>query len=92
MNLNLRPAINSAYQEEQFDQELLLYNEQSEQALYLNDTAQVVLQLCKANLTVGQIISSLQEHYPESSTVIEGEVIETIKTLASHDLIFLTDD
>ena len=86
------PRISEAYTAEKFDDELLLYSKTDEQALYLNNTAQAVLQLCGDDLTVAQIIEYLQKHYPDQLQEIDQEVIEVLTTLESNGVISFEDE
>ena len=81
------PRINSSFIAEEFEDELLLFNEEGEKALYLNDTAQAVLQLCGDDLSVGQIIEFLQQKYPDNQDEIVDDVIEVLATLESNGVI-----
>ena len=87
MDSNKIPQINSSFIAEEFENELLLFNEEGEKALYLNDTAQAVLQLCGDDLSVGQIIEFLQQQYPDNQDEIVADVIEVLATLESNGVI-----
>lgn len=87
MDSNKIPQINSSFIAEEFEDELLLFNEEGEKALYLNDTAQAVLQLCGEDLSVGQIIEFLQQQYPDNQDEIVADVIEVLATLESNGVI-----
>lgn len=87
MDRNITPKISESYTAEKFEDELLLYSEAGETALYLNNTAQAVLQLCGADLTVAQIIEYLQQHYSDQLEQIDKEVIEVLSTLESNGVI-----
>lgn len=87
MDSNKIPQINSSFIAEEFEDELLLFNEEGEKALYLNDTAQAVLKLCGDDLSVGQIIEFLQQQYPDNQDEIVADVIEVLATLESNGVI-----
>ena len=87
LDSNKIPQINSSFIAEEFENELLLFNEEGEKALYLNDTAQAVLQLCGDDLSVGQIIEFLQQQYPDNQDEIVADVIEVLATLESNGVI-----
>jgi hypothetical protein len=92
MEKNKKPIISESYTAEKFEDELLLYSKTDEQALYLNNTAQAVLQLCGDDLTVAQIIEYLQQHYPDQREEIAQEVIEVLSALESNDVITFADE
>ena len=92
MDRNKKPTISESYTAEKFENELLLYSKTDEQALYLNNTAQAVLQLCGDDLTVAQIIDYLQQLYPDQRERIDQEVIEVLSTLESNGVITFEDE
>ena len=92
MDKNNKPKISESFTAEKFEDELLLYSQTDEQALYLNNSAQAVLQLCGDDLTVAQIIDYLQQHYPDQREEIAQEVIEVLSTLKSNGVITFEDE
>ena len=92
MKRDTKPRISESYTAEKFEDELLLYSKTDEQALYLNNTAQAVLQLCGDDLTVSQIIELLQKHYPDQRQEINQEVIEVLSNLESNGVITFADE
>jgi len=92
MKRDTKPRISESYTAEKFEDELLLYSKTDEQALYLNNTAQAVLQLCGDDLTVAQIIEFLQQHYPDQRQEINQEVIEVLSNLESNGVITFADE
>jgi hypothetical protein len=92
MDLTKKPIFNEAFATEAFENETLIYNEQQAQALYLNDSANAILQLCKEELTIDQIINCLREAYPEHQQTLEEDVISTIETLIAKGAVTLSDD
>ncbi len=91
MNDTDRPIINSAYTAETFDDEILLYSKAGTQAVYLNDTAHAVWQLCKEDMTVGQIIEYLEQVYPEQKDQIRPDVTAALEMLIANNVIKLAD-
>ena len=91
MDLNSKPVVNPSFVAENFDGEILIYNETGTTAFYLNDAANAVLQLCREDLTVGEIIAYLQEAYPEHESTIGDEVIRVLESLVSNEVIELAD-
>lgn len=72
--------------------ETILYTEVETQAVYLNDAAYAVWQLCKEDLTVGQIIEYLEEAYPQQKDHIRDDVMTALNTLESNNVIELSDE
>lgn len=91
MNDNNRPVVNPAYTAETFDDEILLYSKAGSQAVYLNDAAHAVWQLCKEDMTVGQIIEYLEQVYPEQKDQIRPDVTAALEMLAANTVIELAD-
>ena len=89
MDRSKKPKINPSYKTEEFDDELLIYSESNEKAFYMNDTAQVILKLCDDDLTVDQIITYLQEKYPDNQSEVEDDVIDVLTSLESNGIITL---
>ncbi len=87
MDRNRKPKINESYTAEKFDDELIIYSEEGEKGLYLNNTAQAVLQLCSEKLTVAQIIEFFQQHYPDQKEEVDSNVVEALSTLESNGVI-----
>ncbi len=92
MDDNRKPEVNPEYTVEKFDDEILLYTEAGTQAVYLNDTAYAVWQLCKEDMTVGQIIEYLEEAYPDQKEQIRDDVMTALNTLESKNVIELQDE
>ncbi len=84
--------MNPEYTVEKFDDEILLYTEAGTQAVYLNDAAYAVWQLCKEDMTVGQIIGYLEDAYPRQKDQIRDDVTAALNTLESNNVIELSDD
>lgn len=87
-----KPAINSSYIIEKFDDEILLYTEAGTQAVYLNDAAHAVWQLCKEDMSVGQMILYLEDVYPDQKEQIRKDVLSALETLQSNGVIEFADE
>ena len=92
MNDEQKPAINSGYTVEKFDDEILLYTEAGTQAVYLNDAAYAVWLLCKEDMSVKQMINYLEEVYPDVKEQIRGDVMSTLEILQSNGVIEFADE
>jgi hypothetical protein len=83
------PIANPDYTAEEFDDEILLYTKNGSHAVYLNDTAYAVWQLCREKISVGEIIAYFEEAYPDQATQIRSDVIAALSMLESNNLISL---
>lgn len=92
MNTSNKPMLSPSFDVEQFDEESLLYDEAGSRAFYLNDTANAVLQLCKEDLSVAQIIECLQQAYPDHKDSIAEDIITVLEMLVENHVIELSDE
>lgn len=90
MNTDAIPRANTEFSLEEIDDELLLYHPAKTKAVYLNETAALVWQLCNNERSVAEIVSLLEENYPESDT-IRSDVEQTLQQLADNGAVELTD-
>ena len=88
---NKIPTIQSNFELEEIDGELLLYSPESTRSIYMNSTASIIWRLCDGKLTVGDIVGLLQEAFPEAAESIEEDVIHSIELFVSNNAIELTD-
>lgn len=86
MNSQAIPHPNTEFNLEEIDDELLLYHPAKTKAVYLNETAALVWQLCDSKRSVSEIISLLEENYPESSS-IKSDVEATLEQLADNGAV-----
>ena len=84
------PAPKEGCHLEEFDDELVLYDMQSTQAIYLNETAALVFRLCDGKRTIGEIATLLTEAYPETADVIEADVETVLDNLVEAGAILLS--
>lgn len=71
---------------EEIDDELLLYHPTRTRAVYLNESAALVWQLCDGKRSVAEITELLQENYPDSET-IDADVAQTLQQLSDNGAI-----
>lgn len=90
MNTDAIPRANTEFSLEEIDDELLLYHPAKTKAVYLNETAALVWQLCNNERSVAEIVSLLEENYPESDT-IRADVEQTLQQLADNGAVELND-
>ena len=83
---------NSDFVLEDFDDEILLYTPLQSKAMYLNDTANLVWQLCDGQKSVGEIISLLEQAYPTHSDQIRSDVVNVLQVLMESEALQLTND
>ena len=87
MDLNRRLRRKTDYRLEAMDGELLLYHPGETKALYCNQTASLVWQLCDGARTAAEIIALLAEAYPEARDEIATQVQETLQEFQAHGVI-----
>lgn len=90
MNSDAIPSPNTEFSLEEIDDELLLYHPAKTKAVYLNETAALVWQLCDSERSVAEIVSLLEENYPESDS-IPSDVEQTLQQLADNGAVELND-
>ncbi len=71
---------------ERIDGEVSVYHPTLATAVYLNETGALIWELCDGSRSVGDIITTLCEHYPESSAQIEIDVTSLISQLTERDI------
>lgn len=86
MNSEAIPHPNTEFSLEEIDDELLLYHPAKTKAVYLNETAALVWQLCDSKRSVSEIVSLLEENYPESDS-IKNDVEATLQQLADNGAV-----
>lgn len=92
MNDKQKPKINPQFTVEKFDDEILLYTDAGAQAVYLNDAAYSVWLLCNEDMSVGQMIQSLEETYPDMKEQIRCDVLSALETLQSNGVIEFAEE
>jgi len=90
MNPEAIPSPNTEFSLEQIDDELLLYHPAKTKAVYLNETAALVWQLCDSNRSVADIVSLLEENYPDSES-IRDDVEKTLQELSDTGAVQITN-
>jgi len=84
------PSANTDFSLEEIDDELLLYHPAKTKAVYLNETAALVWQLCDNRRSLDEIVSLLEENYPESES-IRSDVEKTLQQLADNGAVELNE-
>jgi len=68
------PNPNSMFKIEYIDGETLLYHVGETRTVYLNDTASMIWTLCDGKRSVDEIVTLLEDSYPEASGQIREDV------------------
>lgn len=84
-------VFNPDFRVETFDNEILLYSILNNKGVYLNETAHLVLAMCEKKISLGEIISILQEAFPDQREVIRGDVTAAIECLIKDCLLLAID-
>lgn len=80
------PERNFDFKLEVLDEERILYHPGEPRAIYLNQTASMVLELCDSARSVDEIISLLQDVFPESED-IRQDVENTLAELIDYGAV-----
>jgi hypothetical protein len=84
-----KPLRNPDYRLEKMDNEILLFNPQSQVVLYLNESASLIWQLCDGQRSVPEFAKLLTDTYPEAAAEILTDVHETIQQFLDKKVITL---
>ena len=74
MNHARIPRAKPTLQLQEFDEELVLYDLEKMQVIYLSESATLIWQMCNGQRTIKQIIQLLQDAYPENARTIPADV------------------
>ena len=85
-------VLNPDFKEERFDNEILLYAMTSSKGIYLNETAYLVWELCKAGYSLDQTVTLLEEKYPEQQNSIREDVHNAVQSLLQSSALLEADD
>lgn len=83
------PVLNADYHLEKIDNEILLYSLSGTKAVYLNETAALIWEVCDGRRTVEDIIGLLAQAYPQQEKQIGSDVIAAIQTLVENGAMSL---
>ena len=84
------PRRAAGYIHESIDGELLLYHPGRSTAVYLNETASLVWQLCDGRRSCAEVTVALTGAFPEARDEIRRDVIRAIERLAEHGALVFT--
>jgi hypothetical protein len=82
-----RPRHAPDFRLETLDNEVLLYHPGQTKAVYLNETASLVWNLCNGERDPGEITELLQEAFPEAAEQIAADVDRVLAEFAGHGAI-----
>lgn len=68
------PVPNQSFALEELDGEYVLYDQQQAQAVYINETAAIILNLCDGERSVEAIRSLLEESYPQCADDLSDDL------------------
>jgi hypothetical protein len=76
------------FQSQTLDGEIVLLHPTNATILHLNQTGALVWQLCNGARSVDEIVTLLNDAYPESRKQIEADVPQIIQQFAAHGALF----
>jgi hypothetical protein len=71
----------------ELDDNIAVYDDVGQLLILLNSSAGAVWNLCDGSTTVGVMVRSLAETYPDQAAVIGDDVRETLRKLAELGLV-----
>ncbi len=83
------PTLNPNYSLEQVDQEAILFNAANDSIFYLNNTGNLIVQLCDGKRSVAALVELLKTAYPETATNIATDVETLLSTLQAEGIVTL---
>lgn len=84
MKNNDTPQRDAEYVLEQIDNDYQLRHRGRDDAIYINDTAALIWELCDGKRKIAEIKRMLKEAYPDAAAGIDADVDEVISMLAHH--------
>lgn len=92
MNISDKFRVNPDFKVEKFDNEVLLYAVSNTKGIYLNETANLVWEMCGKSQSVKDIIDTLQELYPEQAEAIASDVLAAVKSLVEYKALVIDNE
>jgi len=75
------PIPRKGFHMESMDGEAVIYRHIARKAIYLNESAAVVWQLCDGNRSIREIVDMLAEAYPGARDELSVDVMEAVERL-----------
>ena len=92
MKKNRKFHLNPDFTTETFEEEVLLYAVSTGKGVYLNRTAGLVLEMCAAGHSVDEIITLLEDAFPEQKDDIRRDVETAVEALLEHGALLRPDE
>ena len=90
---HLTPVPRADVRFEELDGEAVVYDHTGRQAIYLNDTATVVWQLCDGQRTVADISTLLTKEFPDAAAELGTDISDAVdKMVAARVMTLATAD
>lgn len=68
---------------QEMGEDVLLFNPETTSTIHLNQTADLIWQLCEES-SIESLIASLKAQYPEQQSQIEQDVLDTVNSLVNQ--------
>ena len=83
--------LNTDFTVEKFDNEILLYSVSRSEGVYLNETGYLVWEMCGRGHSVEEIITLLEQAYPQQKETIAADVRTAIESLTGNGALLGVD-
>lgn len=83
-------AKSEGYFVEEIDGEWLLFRPESQKAIYLDEVASVIWQLCDGSRSASRIAEEIAVHYSGQEEEIRRDVKSTVDSLVEQEALILT--
>jgi hypothetical protein len=90
MKSNCRPERNPSFELKKVNGEIQLTKTAENSAVYINETAAIIWQLCDGRRKVGEIKKALKEAYPDAGNDIAQDVDEVLELLSRHRAVLVS--
>jgi hypothetical protein len=85
-------TLNDDFKVEKFDSEILLYAVSTGNGVYLNETACLVWEMCGRGHSLEEMISLLEEAFPEQKSAIGDDVVVAVESLLEHGALLYAEE
>jgi len=86
---NKKPLQNDHFNMDIVENEIILYFPDGNQFLYLNQTAAIVWEQCNGSVSIDELVTGLEEAFPDAKSQIRDDVMTTINTFLQNSCIRL---
>lgn len=84
-------TLNADFTVEKFDNEILMYSVSKSEGVYLNETGYLVWEMCGKGHSVEEIITLLEQAYPQQKETIGDDVRAAIESLLDNGALLRVD-